>query len=111
MFSGVPNGPLRLSPPQVHAAVHNSGEREPFDLVFMDIQMPEMGGLEATRAIRMREQVSGSRTPIVALTTHAMKGDKERYLNAGMDGYVSKPIRRNELYETIECLTSSAATQ
>ena len=86
-------------------------EREPFDLVFMDIQMPEMGGLEATRAIRMREQVSGSRTPIVALTAHAMKGDKERYLNAGMDGYVSKPIRRNELYETIECLTSSAATQ
>ena len=86
-------------------------EREPFDLVFMDIQMPEIGGLEATRAIRMREQVSGSHTPIVALTAHAMKGDKERYLNAGMDGYVSKPIRRKELYETIERLTSSAATQ
>ena len=77
-------------------------EREPFDVVLMDVQMPEMGGLEATTAIRQKEQATGGHIPIVALTAHAMKGDRERCLEAGMDGYLSKPIRRDALYETIE---------
>ena len=86
-------------------------EKEPFDLILMDIQMPVMGGLEATREIRTRERVSGTHIPIVALTAHAMKGDRERYLKGGMDGYVSKPIYREKLCETIERVTSAAATR
>ncbi len=83
-------------------------EREPFDLILMDVQMPEMDGLEATAAIRAAEQEmaeaprGGHRTPIVALTAHAMKGDRERCLEANMDDYVSKPIRPEALFETIE---------
>ena len=80
--------------------------RETVDLILMDIQMPEMGGVEATAAIREREKTADSHTPIIALTAHAMKGDREKYLRAGMDGYVSKPIRRQELFDTIEQLTS-----
>lgn len=72
-------------------------ERRRFDLVLMDVQMPEMDGLEATRRIRQREQEHGGHVPIVAMTAHAMKGDRERCLEAGMDGYVSKPIRWDEL--------------
>lgn len=68
-----------------------------FDLVLMDIQMPNMGGVEATREIRQIEKDSSSRTPIVALTANAIKGDKEIYLDAGMDGYLAKPIRTPEL--------------
>ena len=81
-------------------------QREAVDLILMDIQMPEMGGVEATNAIREKERATGGRTPIIALTAHAMKGDRERYLRAGMDGYVSKPIRRQELFDAIEQLTS-----
>ena len=81
-------------------------QREAVDLILMDIQMPEMGGVEATNAIREKERATGGRTPIIALTAHAMKGDREKYLRAGMDGYVSKPIRRQELYDAIEQLTS-----
>ena len=80
--------------------------RETVDLILMDIQMPEMGGVEATAAIREKERATGGHIPIIALTAHAMKGDREKYLRAGMDGYVSKPIRRQELYDTIEQLTS-----
>ena len=72
-------------------------EKDAFDLVFMDIQMPEMDGLEATAAIRAKEQLSGKHLAVIALTAHAMKGDQERCLAAGMDGYLSKPIRPQEL--------------
>jgi two-component system, sensor histidine kinase and response regulator len=78
-------------------------ERQRFDLVLMDVQMPEMNGLEATRRIREGEQ-PGARLPIVAMTAHAMKGDRERCLDAGMDAYIAKPIRADALWETIEQL-------
>jgi len=73
-------------------------ERESFDLVFMDVQMPEMNGFEATAAIRERERISGGHMPIIAMTAHAMKGDRERCLVAGMDGYISKPVEIKELF-------------
>jgi two-component system, sensor histidine kinase and response regulator len=72
-----------------------------FDLVLMDVQMPEMDGLTATRQVRKREAESGRHVPIIAMTAHAMKGDRERCLAAGMDGYVSKPIRASELHAAI----------
>ncbi len=76
-------------------------DQEKFDVVLMDIQMPEMDGLEATAAIRAQEQSTGSHLPIIAMTAHAMKGDRERCLQAGMDGYISKPIRAQELYQVL----------
>jgi two-component system sensor histidine kinase/response regulator len=79
-----------------------------FDVVLMDIQMPEMDGMEATAAIRDREKSSGRHVPILAMTAHAMRGDKERCLASGMDGYVSKPIHPAGLFAEIErCLTAS----
>jgi CheY-like chemotaxis protein/HPt (histidine-containing phosphotransfer) domain-containing protein len=77
-------------------------EREKFDLILMDVQMPEMDGFEATAVIRERERTAGGRIPIVAMTAHAMKGDRERCLEAGMDAYVSKPIEIEELFRAIE---------
>ena len=77
-------------------------DKETFDLVFMDVQMPEMDGFEATSAIRKKEQGSEFHQPVIALTAHAMKGDRERCLAAGMDGYLSKPIRAQELDEILE---------
>ncbi|MGH9384776.1 MAG: response regulator [Vicinamibacterales bacterium] len=73
-----------------------------FDTILMDLQMPELGGLEATQAIRDHEKVTGAHVPIVALTARAMQGDRERCLAAGMDGYVSKPIDADELIITVE---------
>ncbi len=70
---------------------------EPFDLILMDVTMPEMDGLEATRAIREQETLPGQHIPIIAMTARAMKGDLEQCLQAGMDGYVSKPIHKQEL--------------
>ena len=78
-----------------------------FDLVLMDVQMPVMGGFEATAAVREMEKGTGRHIPIVALTAHAMKGDRERCLAAGMDGYIGKPIRSEELFEQIEALIPS----
>ena len=77
-------------------------DRDSFDLVLMDIQMPEMDGLEATTRLRAREQASGGHLPVLALTAYAMKGDQERCMQAGMDGYVSKPVRPEELFAAIE---------
>ena len=76
-------------------------QAEPFDMVLMDVQMPEMDGLEATRNIRARERHSGTHIPIIAMTAHAMKGDREQCLAAGMDGYVAKPIHFSELFGAI----------
>ena len=64
--------------------------------------MPEMDGLDATAVIRRDEEQTGQHMPIIAMTAHAMKGDRERCLEAGMDGYVSKPIRPQQLFETLE---------
>jgi CheY-like chemotaxis protein len=76
--------------------------RESFDVVLMDVQMPEMDGFEATRRIRERERTTGVHVPIIAMTAHAMKGDRERCLEEGMDGYISKPLRPSELFEAVE---------
>ena len=70
-----------------------------FDLILMDVQMPLMDGVETTAAIRNREKGNGAHIPIVAMTAHAMAGDRQRFLSLGMDGYVSKPIHPRELYD------------
>jgi signal transduction histidine kinase/ligand-binding sensor domain-containing protein/CheY-like chemotaxis protein len=88
----------------------DTADRQPFDVILMDIQMPEMDGFEATAAIRQRQQASGCPpTPIVALTAHAMSGDREQCLTAGMNGYLAKPIHQEELVELLNQVTTAAA--
>jgi two-component system, sensor histidine kinase and response regulator len=94
---------------QVTLAIHGREaldllKPDSFDLVLMDIQMPVMGGVEATQRIRDAERQSGGHIPIIAMTAHAMAGDAEKYLSAGMDGYVSKPVRNSFLRAEIERL-------
>ncbi len=83
--------------------------RETFDAVLMDVQMPEMDGFEATAEIRKHELVSGKHLPIIALTAHAMTGDRERCLAAGMDGYLTKPISPVELYDALDAAVTRLA--
>ncbi len=97
-------------------AVANDGKealaalaREDFDVVLMDVQMPVMDGFEATAEIRKQEAGIGRRLPVVALTAHAMQGDRERCLQAGMDGYVAKPIQRNDLFDSIAAAVAACA--
>ena len=80
-----------------------------FDVVLMDVQMPERGGFETTAAIRQEETPAGVRVPIVAMTAHARRGDRERCLAAGMDAYLAKPLRPRDLFETVERLGAPAA--
>jgi signal transduction histidine kinase/DNA-binding response OmpR family regulator/HPt (histidine-containing phosphotransfer) domain-containing protein len=109
---------LRLLEKRGHTvvAVHNGQEAValldnpaagPFDAVLMDVQMPEMDGFQATALIREKEKATGRHMPIVAMTAHAMKGDRERCLAAGMDGYIAKPIHPNELFDTIDGLVAA----
>jgi CheY-like chemotaxis protein len=92
------------------AVAHNGREAiaaldtEKFDMLLMDVQMPEMDGLEAAGKIRARERHTGGHVPIIAMTAHALKGDRERCLAAGMDGYISKPIHVGELFDAIDGL-------
>jgi CheY-like chemotaxis protein len=77
-------------------------DRDTFDVVLMDVQMPEMDGFEATAAIRAREREHGGHQRIVAMTAHALSGDAERCYRAGMDGYLSKPLNRLDLFAAVE---------
>jgi CheY-like chemotaxis protein len=79
-------------------------EKQPFDIILMDVQMPEMDGLQTTAAIRASETETGKHIPIIAITAHAMLGDKERCLDAGMDAYVSKPLQVEDLFDAIQKL-------
>ena len=81
--------------------------QQPFDVVLMDPQMPGLDGLAATAAIRVHEQTTGAHVPILALTAHAMKGDAERCLAVGMDGYVTKPIKADTLMAALDGLLGS----
>ena len=78
--------------------------QQDFDVVLMDVQMPIMDGFQATQAIRKLADPKKARLPIIAMTAHALKGDSDRCLDAGMDGYISKPVKGEELIELIERL-------
>jgi two-component system sensor histidine kinase/response regulator len=109
---------VRLLEKRGHSvAVANNGrealaalEKEPFQLILMDVQMPEMDGMEVTARIRALEKGTGKHIPILAMTAHAMQGDRERCLAGGMDGYFSKPIRILALHEMIEQVVPLHAT-
>ena len=108
---------MRLLEKQGHTVIVANDGREAlaalaqqsFDLVLMDAQMPEMDGFAATAAIRQQEQQTGAHLPIIALTAHAMKGDAERCLAAGMDAYVSKPLHIEVLSATIAQVLENTA--
>jgi CheY-like chemotaxis protein len=87
-------------------AAHNAAD---FDLILMDVQMPDMDGLEVTRAIRDRERQTGKHVPIVAMTAHALKGDREKCLESGMDEYVAKPVHSKDLFSTMATAMAAAA--
>jgi CheY-like chemotaxis protein len=96
-----------------HVTIANNGvealatyQQATFDIVLMDVQMPAMDGYETTAAIRLLEASQGGRVPIIAMTAHAMAGDRDRCLAAGMDGYVSKPVRADALFDAIEQVRS-----
>ena len=84
-------------------AVQKFTAGEPFDLIFMDCQMPRMDGYEASRQIRQFEEQRGDgvRIPIIAITANAMQGDREKCLDAGMDDYIAKPVKREALFEML----------
>jgi two-component system, sensor histidine kinase and response regulator len=86
-------------------------EKDSFDLVLMDVQMPEMNGFEATAAIRAKEKSSGGHLPVIAMTAHAMVGDRERCLDAGMDDYITKPIRPEGLDDLLKRFSLAAKLQ
>jgi CheY-like chemotaxis protein len=106
---------IRLLEKQGHRVTASNNGREAlealmaerFDLILMDVQMPEMDGFEATASIRQQELATGAHIPIIAMTAHAMKGDRERCLEAGMDDYISKPIQPEELFKLIGELMSA----
>jgi CheY-like chemotaxis protein len=81
-------------------------DEEEFDVILMDVQMPEMDGVEATRIIRERERETGEHIPIIAMTAHAMKGDRERFEAAGMDGFVPKPVTPKEMFDAMEMVAA-----
>jgi CheY-like chemotaxis protein len=81
---------------------------ETFDVILMDVQMPDMDGLETTAIIRERERAGGARTPIIALTAHTMKGDRERCLAVGMDGYITKPVEPADFIATVEAVAAQS---
>jgi len=84
-------------------------DRQRFDVILMDVQMPEMNGFEATAIIREKQRIGACHTPIIAMTAHALKGDRERCLEAGMDGYLSKPAKPEELIQAIDNFTRTAS--
>ena len=83
--------------------------QQDFDVVLMDVQMPVMDGFQATQAIRKLADPKKARLPIIAMTAHALKGDAERCLEAGMDGYISKPVKGEELIELVERMAERPA--
>ncbi len=82
-------------------------DTDTFDVVLMDVQMPSMDGVEATTVIRHKEKITGAHVPIIAMTAHAMAGDRQRFMASGMDSYVSKPIHSRELFDAIETVVSA----
>jgi CheY-like chemotaxis protein len=86
-------------------------EKDLFDVVLMDIQMPKLDGFQVTKEIRLRERATGDRLPIVAMTAHAMSGDREKCLETGMDDYVSKPLKPLDLLKTIDGVVERIARE
>ena len=90
-------------------AALNAIEEQSFDLILMDIQMPEMDGLETARILRERQRNGHRMAPIIAMTAHAMKGDRDKCIEAGMTGYISKPIQPDQLFALMEDVMAEAA--